>query len=265
MCYNHFVMNFLQAIIVGIVEGITEFLPISSTFHQIWTAKLLGIPQTDFVKLFEVFIQVGAIASIAILYWKIIKTDLDLVKKTLVAFVPTAIIGFAMYKVIKNVFFESAPIMLTVFIGIGAFFIVYEWYIKRNKIDLHKTLSEFTYKQALIIGVIQALAIVPGVSRAGAVLLGMMFFRFKRSESAKFSFLLALPTLAAASFYDLFKMRSLLSGNIDHVELLATGTIAAFISAYVVVKWFVTYLQQHSLTNFGWYRIVVGILLIFVK
>ncbi|HYK08100.1 MAG TPA: undecaprenyl-diphosphate phosphatase [Candidatus Eisenbacteria bacterium] len=256
-------MNFLQAIIVGLVEGVTEFLPISSTFHQIFTAKLLGIPQTDFVKLFEVFIQVGAIASVAILYWHTIRTDKELVKKTLVAFVPTALIGFAMYKVIKNVFFESTPLMLTVFIGIGAFFIVYEWYLNRKKIDLKKELTSFTYKQAFLIGIIQALAIVPGVSRAGAVLLGMMFLGFKRSESARFSFLLALPTLAAASFYDLFKMRKLLSGNLSHIEILAVGTVAAFISAYVVVKWFITYLQKHSLTNFGWYRILLGILLLF--
>lgn len=255
-------MNILQAIIIGIVEGVTEFLPISSTFHQIWTAKLLGIPQTDFVKLFEVFIQIGAIASVIFLYWQVIRKDTELVKKTLVAFVPTAIIGFLLFKVIKDVFFNSNILMLSVFIGIGVFFIGYEWYLSRNKIGLRRSLSSFSYAEALIIGLVQAIAVIPGVSRAGAVLVGMMFLDIKREEAARFSFLLAVPTLFAASFYDLFKLRKEILHSTDHIMLLAIGTIAAFVSAYLVVKWFITFLQKHTLTGFGIYRILLGLLLL---
>ena len=122
-----------------------------------------------------------------------------------------------------------------------------------------------SYKDAFLIGILQALAVMPGVSRAGAVMVSMMFLKFKRDESAKFSFLLAVPTILAASGYDLFEMRKEVTGSIGHIELLVVGSIVAFIAAYFVVKWFVGYLQHNSLNNFGWYRIVAGVLLFFVK
>lgn len=258
-------MNFFHAILLGIVEGVTEFLPISSTFHLIWASRLLGLQQTDFQKLFEVFIQAGAILSIFVLYWQIVTKDFQLVKKVLVAFFPTAVVGFLMYKIIKNVFFAQTTTMLIVFIVVGILFLLFEFLIKKDKFTLSKDLQNLSYKEAFFIGTIQSLAVMPGVSRAGAVIVGMMFFKYKRAEAAKFSFLLAVPTLIAASGYDLFKMRSQVMGSLSHLELLIVGTVVAFISAYFVVKWFVTFLQRNSLSGFGWYRIVAGMLLFFVK
>lgn len=259
-------MNIFHAIILGIVEGITEFLPISSTFHLIWTSKILGLADTNFLKLFEVFIQSGAILSILFLYWKTVRSDLELVKKTAVAFVPTAIIGLLLYKIIKTVFFESNILMLSVFLGVGFLFVVYEFLLSKDKLKLHRSLSSFTYSEAVIVGVMQAAAVVPGVSRAGAVIIAMMFLKFKRDEAAKFSFLLAVPTLLAASALDLFKSRKEIFSSTDHMMLLAVGTVVSFISAYLVVKWFVRFLQTHSLAGFGWYRMVAGVLLwIFVR
>jgi undecaprenyl-diphosphatase len=258
-------VNIFHAIVLGIVEGLTEFLPVSSTFHLIWVAKLLGLPQTDFQKLFEVFIQGGAILSIFVLYWQVVTKDFQLVKKVAIAFVPTAIVGLLLYKVIKDVFFAQTILMLVVFISVGLLFFVTEFLIKKEHLKLTKELTSLTYTQAALIGLLQALAVMPGVSRAGAVIVAMMFLKFKRSEAAKFSFLLAVPTILAASGYDLLKMRSQLSGSGNHVELLIIGSVVAFISAYFVVKWFVKFLQNNSLNSFGWYRIVVGLLLFFVK
>ncbi len=256
-------MNILHTVVLGIVEGVTEFLPVSSTFHLIWTTKILGIPQTDFEKLFEVFIQSGAILSVVFLYFKTVIKNTQLLKKVAFAFVPTAVIGFLLYKVIKNVFFNSDVLMLSVFILVGLIFIIYEWYAKKSGDKFSKSLSSFTYKEAIIIGFIQSLAVLPGVSRAGAVMLGMMFMGFRRDESATFSFLLAVPTLLAASGYDLWKMRSVAFATSGNVSTLLIGTIVSFISAYFVVKWFIAFLQKHSLANFGWYRIAAGLLLVF--
>ncbi len=257
-------MNVIQAIILGMVEGVTEFLPISSTFHQIFASKLLGISQNEFTSLFEVFIQAGAILSVVILYFKDISSDQNLLKKTLTAFVPTAIIGLVLYKVIKQVFFTTPLLMLGVFIGMGVVFIILEYLVKHKKIDPHKHISTLSYKDALVIGIIQAAAVIPGVSRAGAVLVGMMFLRYRRDDSAKFSFILAVPTILAASALDLFKGRSLLMENTHKIPLLLVGSVTAFISSYFVIKWFIDYLKKNSLAVFGIYRLIVGVILFFL-
>lgn len=256
-------MTFLHAIILGIVEGVTEFLPVSSTFHLIFAAKILGIQQTNFVKLFEVVIQSGAIFSVVLLYIKTILEDHELVKKTIVAFIPTAIVGFVLQKVIQDVFFESVPLMLSAFIIVGIIFIVYEFLLATKKTSLARSLTSFTYLEALFVGAMQACAVVPGVSRAGAVILAMMFLKFKRSEAARFSFLLAVPTILAAGGLDIIKMRHDLFSSPSNIPLLLVGMVVSFISAYIVVKWFIKYLQTHSLAIFGWYRIIVGGLLAF--
>lgn len=263
-CYPNRV-NIFHAIVLGVIEGVTEFLPVSSTFHMIVASNILGLQQTDFQKLFEVFIQAGAILSVFILYFKTFLHDREMLKKILVAFVPTAIIGFALYKVIKGIFFESMPLMLTVFIAIGVFFIVYEQLIKRGKYHLVRSIHTITYQEAIIIGLIQSLAVVPGVSRAGAVILGMMFLKFKRDESAKFSFMLSIPTILAASGYDLLKMHQVLFAERSNLSILIVGLISAFASSYIVVKWFINYLGRHSLTGFGIYRLIAGLLLVFMK
>ncbi|MGH7246277.1 MAG: undecaprenyl-diphosphate phosphatase [Candidatus Levyibacteriota bacterium] len=255
-------MNILQSLILGVIEGLTEFLPVSSTFHLIFSSQILGLAQTDFTKLYEVFIQAGAILAVFFLYLSTYLHDRQLLKKTLVAFIPTAIVGFLMYKIIKNIFFASNTFMLTVFIIVGIIFIVYEYILKKNKTKESRSLQTFSYGEAVFVGFMQALAVMPGVSRAGAVILAMMFLKFRRDEAARFSFLLSVPTILAASGYDLFKMRKIAFAYGDHMLLLVVGFVAAFISAYFVVKWFISYLQKHSLSAFGWYRIVLGFLLV---
>lgn len=255
-------MDIVHAIILGIVEGVTEFLPISSTFHLIFASKLLGIPQDEFAKLFEVFIQSGAIVAVLLLYFKELIKDQELIKKTIVGFIPTAIIGLGLYKVIKGIFFESELLMLSVFIIVGFVFILFEKWIKQGKIELVRSIKSLTYQEAIIIGLIQALAIVPGVSRAGAVILGMMFLKYKRDEAAKFSFILAIPTIFAASALDLWKGKEYLISHASSTIYLLIGFITAFISAYIVIKWLINYLKKNSFEGFGVYRIIVGILLL---
>lgn len=250
-------MTILQAIFFGIVEGITEFLPISSTFHLILTAKFLSLPQSDFVKLFEVFIQSGAILSVVILYYRMLLKDWKLVQKVMVAFIPTAIIGFALHEVIKNVFFESEMLMYTAFGVVGILFLLVELLVKKGKLTLSNDLDKLTYKQAIIIGTIQALAVVPGVSRAGAVIVGMMFLGYRRDHSASFSFLLAIPTIFAASALDGLKMREVIMSNTQNLNILLIGCFAAFVSSYIIVNWFIKFIQRNSLLPFAYYRFLV--------
>ena len=256
-------MNILQAGILGIVEGLTEFLPISSTFHLIWSARLLGLTQTEFLKLFEVVIQSGAILAIVVIYVQTVLHDLKLIKNLFISFVPTAVIGLLLYKVIKNSFFDNFILQLVIFIGVGIFFILFEKWSTRH--DLHRKAENLTTKEAVFVGVAQALAVFPGVSRAGAVMIALMYRKISRVEAAKYSFLLAVPTLLAASVLDLFKSRNVLFQNSQNIPLLAVGFLFSFVSAFVVVKWFIAYLQSHNLTNFGWYRIIAGTLLFITK
>lgn len=255
-------MNIIQAAVLGVVEGITEFLPVSSTFHLIISSRFLGISQTEFTKLFEVFIQAGAILSVALLYFSDVVKYREMDKRVLASFIPTAIVGLVLYKVIKNVFFSSQNLMLTVFVAVGVLFIIVEYLIKKEKLSLKKDIKELTYKEAIIIGLCQALAVIPGVSRAGAVIVAMMFMGYRRDKSAYYSFLLAVPTILAASFFDLFEMRKIILHNMNNSILLLVGLVVAFASSYFVVKWFINFLKKNSLVSFGIYRIFLAIILI---
>lgn len=255
-------MDILHALVLGVVEGVTEFLPISSTFHLIFSSKILGVTQSDFVKLFEVFIQGGAILSVVVIYLQEVMKNVELSKKTLISFLPTAAIGFILYKVIKNVFFSADYLMLTIFVLVGVVFIFTEFLISSNRLKLTKSVKNLSYKQAFLIGVIQALAVIPGVSRAGAVMIGMMLFKFKRDEAAKYSFILAVPTILAASGYDLLKMKDLVLQQQSNMILLVIGSLTAFISSYVVIRWFIGYLKNNSLAVFGYYRFLLVIILL---
>jgi len=254
-------MNIFHAVILGIVEGITEFLPISSTFHLIFTSKILGVIQNDFTKLFEVFIQSGAILSVTLLYFSNVVKYKELTKKVIISFLPTAFVGFILYKFIKNVLFENQILMIGIFTVVGVVFLLVEWLIKKDKIQLKRSTNNLSYKEALIIGLFQSFAIVPGVSRAGAVIVIMMLLRFKRNEAAYYSFLLSIPTIFTASFFDLYKMRSIVSNYSNNWILLAAGFVTAFISSYFVVKWLIDYLKKNSLVFFGFYRIALAIIL----
>ena len=255
-------MNITQSIYLGIVEGITEFLPISSTFHLIWTSTILHIAQSDFVKLFEVFIQGGAILAVVFLYWQEVLNNFSLFKKLIVSFIPTAVVGFALYKIIKGIFFESTITMTMIFILVGIIFLIVEYLIQKGKLTVKRDLDSMTYKEAIFIGLYQSLAVMPGVSRAGSVMVGMMAMGFRREHAAKYSFMLAIPTILAASGLDLIKMRNVVASNSNHMDILLVGFATAAISAFFVIRWLISYLQGNSLSVFGWYRIIAGIILL---
>lgn len=254
-------MNVFQSIILGIIEGITEFLPISSTAHLILFSNLLKIPQTEFNKFFEIFIQSGAILSVVIFYFKVVKENKALLKHIIVSFLPTAFFGVLLYKLIKNKFFEENILIISMLIFVGFLFLVIEFLIKKNKIKLTKDLNQLDYLQSFIIGVSQALAIIPGVSRAGAVILAMMVLGFKRDQAVLYSFLLAVPTIISAGMYDLFKSGiNFLSLDTQNIINLSLGFLVSFISAIIATQWLIKYLQKNNLVLFAVYRIIIGIL-----
>jgi len=255
-------MTILHAITLGIVEGVTEFLPVSSTAHLIIVSKFLRLPQTDFQKFFEVFIQSGAIFAVVILYFKYILKNKNLIGKLFISFFPTAIVGFLLYKIIKNVFFESFNLIIVALIIVGLLFIVIEYFIKNKKIKLQKNIKNITNFEAILVGLVQSIAVIPGVSRSGIVMLIMMVRGYKRDQAAQYSFLLAAPTIFAASAYDLFKMRAIFATSTQYLPMLLIGFIVSFIVAYIVMKWFINYLQNNSLFYFGIYRIGLAIILL---
>ena len=255
-------MNVIQLFVLSSVEGLTEFLPVSSTFHLILAAGLLGVEQSEYIKLFEVFIQAGAILAVFLMFLRHMIRRPKLLIRLAFAFVPTAVVGLVLYKVIKTVFFGSGMLMVSAFVIVGFLFIILEKYVFPKR-GLTRNLDELTNKEAVLIGIVQSLAIIPGVSRAGAVMLGLMGMRYERKEAALFSFYLAVPTILAAAAYDLYKMRDLLTAGINF-QLLLAGFIGAFVTALFGVRWFVKYLQGNTLASFGWYRIVLGIILLFI-
>jgi len=257
-------MNFLEAFVLGIVEGVTEFLPISSTAHLIIFSKILNIPSNDFTKFFEVFIQTGAVLSVVILYAKHILKNKKLLSKILISFIVTSLVAVPFYKIIKNVFFESNLLIVFNFIVVGAFFLLAENLISKNILKLNKDLKNLDIRQAIIIGLAQGFSIMPGVSRAGAVILAMLFLKYKRKEAVIYSFLLAVPTIVAAGFFDLYKVgfESLLISNINLLNLVI-GFLFSFVSAIVVIQFFIRYLQKNDLKIFGYYRLIFGLLLFF--
>jgi undecaprenyl-diphosphatase len=257
-------MTIFHSFLLGIIEGVTEFLPISSTFHLIFSTKLLGLPESDFIKFFTVFIQAGAILPVLFLYGKEWFKEKKFLINVAVSFIPTAIIGFLLHKIIKGVFFESELLMLAAFAVVGLGFIVVEKCIKLGWLKTERDIDTITYWQAALIGIFQACAVLPGVSRAGAVIVGMMLLGFKRDQAAKYSFSLAVPTILAAALLDIVKMDSsaLLFAQSEWLTL-TVGFVTALVSAFIIIRWFVNYLRKNSLVAFGVYRLLaVAVLLI---
>ena len=253
-------MNIINSIILGLVEGVTEFLPISSTAHLIISSKFLNIPATEFQKFFEVFIQSGAILAVVFVYWKTIFKNRNLMINVILSFIPTAIVGFLLHKIIKGVLFESFTLIAASLFVVGLFFIIFEFLLKRKIIKTDKKIIQMTILQALLIGIGQSLAVVPGVSRAGAVILTMMLLGFDREESALYSFVLAVPTLFAASAFDFIKTDPQLVFSGSNPIFLFVGLITAFFSALFAIKWFIKFLQKNSLSYFGVYRIGLALI-----
>lgn len=255
-------MSPLQALILGIVEGITEFLPVSSTAHLIITSNFLGLTQSEFTSFFEVFIQSGAILAVVVLYFRYILSHKELIKPIIASFIPTAVIGLLLHSTIKTTFFNSPSLIYSSLIVVGVVFLVLEYFIKNDQLKLSKSLQNITLKDAFVFGLFQAGAVVPGVSRAGAVMVGAMMRGYKREEAALYSFLLAIPTILAAGVLDFLKTDLTIITQSGHIQALSIGFITSFITAYLVLKWFIGYLQRNTLVIFGIYRIILGIALL---
>jgi undecaprenyl-diphosphatase len=252
-------MNYFQAIILSIIEGITEFLPVSSTGHLIIASKLLSIIQTDFVKSFEIIIQLGSIFAIIFLYWKTISRNTLVWKKIITAFIPTAIIGFLLYKIIKSFLLGNPIVTLIVLFAGGILLIIIEKVHKEK--DYHSSnVEKISYKNAFLIGIFQSISIVPGVSRSAATIIPALILGTKRKTAVEFSFLLAIPTMFAASSLDLIK--SQFSFSLSEYSILAVGFIGSFLVAIITVKIFLNFVKKHSFIPFGIYRIILSIVFV---
>jgi undecaprenyl-diphosphatase len=253
-------MTILAAFIMGIVEGVTEFLPISSTGHLILTSSLLNVPQSEFTKSFEIVIQFGAILSVVALYWRQL-LNISLLKKLLVAFVPTGIIGLALYHVIKTYLIGNAYVVLcALFLG-GILLIVFEIFHK-EPVSGSRSPASVSYKQAFLMGLAQAVAIIPGTSRSAATIVGGLAMGLPRSLVVEFSFLLAVPTMLAATTLDLYKNASAFSSS--DITVLGVGFITSFVVALLSIKWLLSYIRRHNFIPFGVYRIVAAVLFFFI-
>lgn len=248
-------MVWYDALILGIVEGVTEFLPVSSTGHLILASKLLGLPQTDMQKTFEVVIQLGSILAVIFAFKEKIFHSIALWKKLIVGFIPTGILGLTLYKIVKSLFAPSTVAYMLI-IG-GVIFILVEYFYKEKEHHVGHV-EDVSYKQAFLIGLFQSLAMVPGTSRSGATIIGGLLIGLKRKTATEFSFLLAVPTMLAATAYDILKHRHEFS--FDDAQALGIGFVTAFIVALLIIKWFLSFIKKHTFIPFGFYRIVVGLI-----
>ena len=255
-------MNIFHTVILSIVEGITEFLPVSSTGHLILTSKLLGIPETEFVKTFEIFIQLGAIMAVVSLYFKKIMQKPQLLRPIIIAFIPTGILGLIFYKIIKTYLLGNDMIVVVSLAVVGLLLILIESWWKKHPAKTHKTMETLTVPQLVIVGLFQSVAMIPGVSRSASTIIGGMFMGMPRVEAVEFSFLLAVPTMAAATGLDLLKSIHVLThGNL---LLLAVGFIVSWIVAAFVIKAFIQFVKHKTFIGFGAYRIIAAAVYWFV-
>ncbi len=254
---------------MGIIEGITEFLPVSSTGHLILAGRFLGLAQTDFLKTFEIAIQLGAILSVAVVYFKTLFTSRAIIERIAVAFLPTAFFGALLYKIVKEVFLESDRLIAWSLLLGGIAILIFEWREARkqktkkeeSKIQAEIALAEdISFKKSFWIGVFQSLAMIPGVSRSGATIIGGMALGVSRKNIVEFSFLLAFPTMLAATCLDVWKSREVFTS--DNISLLAVGFVFSFLVAWLAIKFFLNFIRKNTFIIFGFYRILVGFLLL---
>jgi undecaprenyl-diphosphatase len=256
-------MIWWQAVIFGVVEGLTEFLPVSSTGHLILTARLLGLEQTEFMKSFVIAIQLGAILAVVLVYWRSFLVRTEILKRIFVAFIPTAIFGLILYEIIKKFLMSNEPlILLSLFLG-GVVLILFDrWY--RQMPDSLDDLNKIPYSKCLFIGAVQSLAVIPGVSRSAATIVGGLTVGFTRKSIVEFSFLLGVPTILGATVLDLAKN----GGAFAQADwsMLFLGSLVSFVTALFGIRFFIRHVQNHGFTAFGVYRIVLAVIFwIFVK
>lgn len=249
-------MTLLQAIILAIVEGLTEFLPISSTGHMVLTSYMMGIEENPFVKSFEVIIQFGAILAVLVVYWKRFLPNWSFYKKLFVAFLPTAMIGFVV-KDYVDILLGSAEVVAWSFIIGGVLLIWTDKYFAHLNTQ-GRTTEQLTYKDSLLLGLFQSIAMIPGVSRSGASIIGGLGLGMHRKEAAEFSFFLAVPTLAAATLYKSLTLFKTIETS--QIHLIIIGNIVAFVVAILAIKSFIHFLSSHGFKYFGYYRILMGVI-----
>lgn len=250
-------MTLLHALLLGLVEGITEFLPISSTGHLILTVKLLGLAQDDFIKSFQIIIQLGAIAAVLCLYGKKLATSPKVQRRVLAAFLPTAVIGLLLYPWIKKELLgNSAVVLWSLFLG-GLLLIVFERFHREKETDSDE-ISDIPYHKMFLIGLFQAISVVPGVSRSAATIVGGLFLGLKRKTIVEFSFLLAIPTMLAATGLDMVKNFSVFSS--DQFLLLSVGFITSFVVALFSIRFLLHFIQKNNFIPFGIYRVILAVL-----
>jgi undecaprenyl-diphosphatase len=263
------ILDFLNTFLMGLIEGITEFLPVSSTGHMILADEFIKLSESQaFTAAFEVFIQSGAILAVVVLFrrelWPFSGTGTEqrnkwlLWAKTLVAFIPAAIAGLLFHKFIQEHLFNSVTVAATL-IFYGVVIILFERKHREKTTALH-SIDALTFRIAFLIGIIQCLALIPGTSRSTATILGGLILGLDRTLAAEFSFFLAIPTIAAASVFQL--LESGVAFSMKEYLMLGIGFAVSFVVAAVVIKWLMRYLRKHSLIPFGWYRIVLGLIVL---
>lgn len=253
-------MSLYPALILGIIEGVTEFLPVSSTGHLVLATKVMGLSQSDFLKSFDIVIQAGAILAVVFLYWKELLTNRTIMKRLAAAFIPTMIIGLLLYKVVKSVFLGWNNLIAGALLAGGVFLIVFEL-LYREKEDAVADMEKISYGQSFIIGLFQSLALVPGVSRSAATVIGGLFLGLKRKTIVEFSFLLAVPTMLAAVGLDLVKSAPVFSA--ENGVFLAAGFVTSFLVAVASIKFLLVFIQKNNFIPFGVYRIIAACLFFF--
>lgn len=254
-------MSILHTIIISIIEGITEFLPISSTAHMDIARALLGIPASSFVKSFEIIIQLGAILAVVVLFARKVLTSFKYIQNLIIAFIPTGIIGFILYKLIKSFLLGNILIEALALLVGGVIIIIFENHSSKfdNIDNQNESVENMSFRQLIILGTAQALAVIPGVSRSGAVIIAGRSMKINRKLITEFSFLLAVPTMLSATIYDVYK--SGFSFSSSEWGTILIGFIVSFITAFIVIKWLLEYIRKHTFKIFGWYRIILGIIL----
>lgn len=251
-------MDIIQTIVLAAIEGITEFLPISSTGHMILASSIMKIHDNSFVKSFEIAIQIGAILAIVMLYYKRFRQGIKIYVKLGIAFIPTAMIGFLTYKTIKMYLFNPLIVSLALIIG-GIILIMIDSRVVHTETQ-YGELEDISHKHAFFIGLAQCVSMIPGVSRAAATIIGGVFNGLNKKQATEFSFLLAVPTMCAATGYDLIKTDATFFSH--ELMLLAIGVVVAFVFAYLAVRVFIKIVEDYGFKYFGYYRICIGLVFI---
>jgi undecaprenyl-diphosphatase len=254
-------MNMVHAVVLGVVEGVTEFLPISSTGHMILAARILHIAQSDFVKSFEIIIQFGAICSVIVLYYKSLFLNWKIVRRLAAAFIPTAIAGFLFYKLVKGFLMGNSAVVLWSLLVGGICLIVFEL-LHRERADATDNVAAISYRQAVLIGLFQSIAIIPGVSRAAATIVGGLLAGLKRKAIVEFSFMLAVPTMLAATVLDIAKSKAVFERS--NVTFLLIGFMTSFIVALIAIKFLLAFIKKRTFIGFGVYRILIALFFLLI-